>query len=317
MSSPEFLVGLDIGGTKSAVLVVDRELNECSAAVAPTPLESSDRLLDGLVALVEEALRAAGASKAAAIGAGVPGKVAPDTGLVEMAVNLNLDRYPLGPRLARALGAPAVLENDVRLAAFGAFHRLSRQKTLANLIFIGIGTGIAAGIVLDGRIFRGEDGLAGEIGHAVVEENGARCSCGQHGCLETIVAGPALARQAAAAGHPVADAGEVYRLAVAGDPAARQIIERASRHLARMIQWLALTVNIREFVFGGGVTRSAEAFLEPIQAELRGFQAQAPFAGALIAPLRLSLLPADFNAGAWGGVRLARAHLDQMSGQAV
>src|SRR5690606_1022165 len=118
------------------------------------------------------------------IGLGVPGLVDPATGIVQLAVNLNLQRYPLGPSVAARFKTPAFLENDVRTAAVGAFAYVQQTEPVQSLAYGSIGTGVAAGVILNGRLHRGHNGMAGEIGHMIVEPGGARCNCGQYGCLE-------------------------------------------------------------------------------------------------------------------------------------
>src|SRR5207237_4002755 len=108
-------------------------------------------------------------------------------------VNMGWEELPVGQTLSAQLGVPCLLENDVTLAALGA-QRYIGAPAARNLAYVSVGTGIAAGLILDGRIYRGAHGLAGEIGHMVIAPNGPRCQCGGRGCLEALAAGPAIAR---------------------------------------------------------------------------------------------------------------------------
>ena len=199
----------------------------------------------------------------AAVGVAIPGQVDPEDGSVRMAVNLGITHLPLGPMLQAELGNP-----DVRRARRPRGRVwLSGQaadgspRAPASVAFLAIGTGISAGIVLDGALFRGDNGFAGEVGHIVADPDGADCPCGMRGCLETIAAGPAIGRQAdeaVAAGRstvlsPRATAADVFRAGSAGDAVAVEIIDRVADHLARAIVSLALTLGVKRVVIGGGV----------------------------------------------------------------
>ena len=127
----------------------------------------------------------------------MPGRVDPVRGVVSLAVNLGWHRLPLRDRLEALLGVPCAIENDVRAAAAGILER-RLLGDVADFVYLSVGTGISAGVVIDGSVHRGTRGLAGEIGHIVVDADGpaARAACS--GCLETIAAGPAIARAATA-----------------------------------------------------------------------------------------------------------------------
>src|SRR5690606_9462847 len=125
--------------------------------------------------------------------------VDPYTGEVANAVNLNLEQpFPLGGLLAERFHRPAYLENDARIAALGAYRLVSQEEPVRQMAYRTLGTGLSAGLVLNGALYRGVNGLAGEIGHMVVEPEGRLCACGLCGCLETIASGSAIDRQAAA-----------------------------------------------------------------------------------------------------------------------
>jgi glucokinase len=191
------LVGVDVGGSKIAVLVVDRDERVLARQVAPTSAGDQDRAVGEIAAVVDAALAQAGATPddIAAIGVGVPGRVDPLTGAVTLAVNLGWSDLPLGSGLENRFGRPCVVENDVRAAAVG-LHRRRVVGEVDDLAYLAVGTGVSAGVVLHGRLHRGARGLAGEIGHVIVEPGGPRCACGQDGCLETLVSGSAIARLA-------------------------------------------------------------------------------------------------------------------------
>lgn len=311
MQTAQLLVGLDVGGTKTAVLLADANSNALAEATIPTYTATPEALLSTITRAVRTVLAEVQATprQIQSIGLGVPGLVDPATGIVQLAVNLNLQRYPLGPAVAARFKTPTFLENDVRMAAVGAFAYAQQTEPVQSLVYVSIGTGVAAGVILNGRLHRGHNGMAGEIGHMIVDPGGTRCNCGQYGCLETIVAGPAIVRQLIAAApelqNTVRHAGDVYAAAGQGHAAAQAVVQRVGQHLSRAIQWLVMMYDVEKIVIGGGVTRSGEAFLDPIRHELAQLRQQSPLAAALLPEEKLHLMPPEYNPGLWGAVRLA------------
>jgi len=229
-STGRLRVGVDIGGSKVAVLVVDADDAVRAHRSVPAASSEPDEAIAQIAAVIREAVGDAGGALAdvAAVGLGVPGRVDSTTGDVTFAVNLGWQHLPLGRRLETVLGIPCVVENDVRAAAVG-LYRGGGYGRVKHLIYLGIGTGISAGVVLDGRLHRGVRGMAGEIGHVVLDPDGAACACGLRGCFETIAAGAGIARAAreaiatvptALAAHPEPTAADVFAAAAAGDGAA-------------------------------------------------------------------------------------------------
>ena len=313
--STELIVGLDIGGTKIAALVVDQNGCELGQAIQPTKIADHTEILTSIINTIDAGLAEAGATpnQIYGIGLGVPGKINPTTGTVELAVNLNLSDYPLGPLISSHFNAPTVLENDVRIAAIGAYHYLHRMESIRHMAYLSVGTGIAAGVILNGRLYRGHSGMAGEIGHLITEPNGTRCNCGLRGCLEATVAGPAIIRRMLAAEpqieQKIQHAGDVYDAAKNGNLIAQQVVKHVSFHLAKAIQWLIMTYDVEKITIGGGVSHSAQQFLAPILQELATMRQQSPLAAELLKDEKLLLMPFDFNAGVWGAVHLARQRI--------
>jgi glucokinase len=312
MSSEPLRLGIDIGGTKTAALVVDRELRERGGATRPTDTSSPSDVVASVCETARLALAAAGSAvdKIEAIGLAVPGLVDLQAGIVRLAVNLNLKDYPLAREIESVLGAPTSLENDVRAAALGAYRLMRQREEVRHLAYLSIGTGIAAGVVLDGRLYRGANGMAGEIGHTIFEPGGHRCNCGMPGCLEAVAAGPAvelLGREHLAGlwSEEEITTRAIYAAAAEGDEQASQIVRQVSRHLARAIQLLVMAYDVERVVLGGGVTRSGSAFLEPILEQIALLRAESPLAQEMLRPEKITLLPAGYNAGAWGAIGLA------------
>ena len=323
------VVGVDVGGTKTAILVCDPNGTVLARSVAPTAVGSPDQAADAIATLVDGALAEAHitAGDVAVLGVGVPGRIDRERGHVTLAVNLDWHDLPLGPRLAARLGIPTVLENDVRAAALG-LHRRRLFGSVESLALLAIGTGISAGVILDGVLHRGANGLAGEVGHVIVEPDGARCACGNRGCIETFAAGPAILSRTLAGwaarrnGRPAdpredgAGAEGVYAAAAAGDEVASEVVESTGRAIAWVIHLLGLTYDVERIVIGGGVSHAGEAFMEPIRGELDRYREASPLASEILPPDLVQLLPADADAGAWGAVTVARESLDASRGAA-
>ena len=251
-----------------------------------------------------------------------------------LAVNLGWQDLPLGPRLEQRFGRPCVVENDVRAAALG-LHRRRVVGAIDDLAYLAVGTGVSAGVILHGRLHRGARGLAGEIGHVIVEPGGARCACGQHGCLETLVSGSAIARsrarqrtqdgvpsrpsmgvpwerrapwmraRAEMADRQDATAIDIYRAAASGDPLATEIADAVGRRLAWAVHLLVMTYDVERVVLGGGVSHAGETFVRPIQRELDRMRAASALAREQLTPDIVELLPPGADAGAWGAVVIA------------
>ena len=316
------VVGVDIGGTKTALLVSAPDGTVLARSVAPTAVGSPDRAAEAIATRVEAALADARveARDVAALGVGVPGRVDPGTGHVTLAVNLGWHDLSLGPRLTARLGIPTIVENDVRAAALG-LHRRRLFGSVESLALLAIGTGIAAGVVLDGVLHRGANGLAGEIGHVILDPDGALCGCGNRGCFETVAAGPAILSRTLSAraarpddarhdAGPAASAADVYAAAAAGDPAASDVVESAGQAIAWGIHLLALAYDVERIVIGGGVSHAGAAFMAPVRRELDRLRAASPLSAEVLPPDLVQLLPAGADAGAWGAVTVARESLD-------
>jgi glucokinase len=200
MSDQPLLGGIDLGGTKIQAIVVDRNHAVVGQARRPTPIVGGpDDVVAALLAVMEEATHAAGTvpSALAGIGVGSPGQVDTSTGTVANAGNLpGFDKaFPMGPSLSTvAGGVRVVLGNDVQVATDAEFF-LGAAKELSSILGVFWGTGVGGGIVLDGKPWVGR-GAGGEIGHVVVERNGARCPCGRRGCMEAYAGRRAMEERA-------------------------------------------------------------------------------------------------------------------------
>ncbi|HVQ21643.1 MAG TPA: ROK family protein [Candidatus Saccharimonadia bacterium] len=352
MSGTESLVGVDVGGTRTAAMIVDREMASDAGSgslvagvdvggtttsivitdvrdrvlyehVAPTDPSS---LVGQIAGLVDDGRRQLGRDLVA-VGVAVPGHVDPADGSVRMAVNLGITHLALGPLLQTELGIAIFVEHDARAAVLWLSEHAAdgSAQAPASVAFLAIGTGIAAGVVLDGALLRGDNGFAGEVGHIVADPGGAVCACGLRGCLETIAAGPAIGRQAdeaVAAGRRTilssqSSAAEVFRAAAAGDEVAIEIIDRVADHLARAIRSLALILGIKRFVIGGGVAAAGPALLEPIRSCIARERGASPLVEAALGDATIELLSPTEAPGARGAAAIARYRIGLPEGEGV
>lgn len=311
-------LGLDIGGTKTAALIGGPDGRILGEAAVNTDVSSPEAIAAGAMTAVHNALQGTGLglSDIRAAGAGVPGQVDPSSGTVHLAVNLNLvSPYPLAAALQDVLGVPVVLENDVRAATLGAFQWLlgidPTVKPTSSLAYLSIGTGIAAGIMFNGRLYRGAHGMAGEIGHIPVDPSGPRCACGALGCLEAVASGPAIAAYA----NDVLDETshrdrlstyDVFALAAEGDRSAMHVTTRASYFLSRAIYLLVMTYDVEKVILGGGVTHAGDAFRRPLDRAVAELREGSALVAAMLPDDKILMLPGNYNAGAHGAMLLAQ-----------
>lgn len=289
------IVGVDIGGTKTAVMVVDQQHAVLATQTWSTRLE---HLIDGVVDAIRQCLVEARVEvhQLTGIGVGVPGQIDHQTGEIAIAVNLNIFKpFPLAAALSDALRVPVWVENDVRLAAYGVYRHLDKP----NLAYLNLGTGVSAGIVLDGRVHRGLHGVAGEIGYVQARLDGA--------IYENLISGPAITRRAVEIGLTAQHAGDVYQQAQAGDQQAIALIDQVSLEIALVVQLLLYAVDVELVVLGGGVTAGRTLFLNPIRRQLARLRETNPLNARLLTNERVALLDPGFNPGLWGSIYLAQA----------
>lgn len=273
---------------------------------------------DGPEAVIQHMVQAISAMAAEGkgavrVGVGAPGPIDHRTGTILQPPHLpGWVAVPLLSILESRLGLPVRLGNDANLAALGE-HRFGAGRGIDNFIYITVSTGIGGGIISGGRLLLGERGLAGEVGHIVVERDGPLCSCGQRGCLEAVASGTAIARQAreviaSGGGTMMVELSQgqevtaeiVAAAARAGDGAAEEIMADASRALGAGIVSLLHLFNPRRIIIGGGVANAWELLVKPVQERLPGLVMAKGFAeGVDIVPAALG-----DDAGLMGAIAL-------------
>lgn len=297
-------VGLDVGGTKTDAVAVD-DLGRIVGRVRLATGWGAEAVIQTVLDAVSAVRLDAGIDAAAvrSIGVGIPGQIEPGTARVVHAVNLGVDALDLASALEPAVGVPVRAENDVKAAAFGAYALHGGSGSMG---YLNLGTGIAAGIVTDGELWRGARGTAGEVGHISVDPNGPLCRCGQRGCIEALAGGGAIAeRWARPASLPVKD---VFDAADEGDPFARELRTGLAQGVAAAVRILVLTADVDSVVLGGGVTALGERLMADVAAELAASAEASPFMRSLQLEQRVELLPAGSPAAALGAALVGAAH---------
>ncbi|MCL4499445.1 MAG: ROK family protein [Chloroflexi bacterium] len=277
----EYVVAVDLGGTPFRVALTDlsgRMLDRTSE------LTQADAGLERVVGRISDAvLRIAapvGLTSLLGVGVGAPGPLNPRTGILYTPPNLPGWRdVPLRRILEERFGVPVFVGNDANLGALGE-HRFGAGRGVDDLVYVTVSTGIGGGVIEDGRLLLGANGLAAEVGHMVLVVDGPQCSCGNCGCLEALASGPSIAREAkeriaAGAKTKITDlvqghvdqinAEVVVEAARSGDPLAQEVMARAAKYLGIGMLNLVNLFNPKLIAIGGGVSNAEDLILEPIR----------------------------------------------------
>jgi glucokinase len=262
------VVGLDIGGTLMKAVLVGPAGNVAGRQRQPTSTaQGPEAVVDSATQLLLR-LQAAAGGELAAVGLAVPGLVDEEAGVARLAVNIGWRDLDVVGAVSARLGAPVRLGHDVRLGAL-AEGVLGAAKGMSDYLFLPVGTGIAAALTLEGRQRRGLRGVAGEIGHVVVDPAGPACPCGGRGCLEVMASAAAIARRYRnlVPGAPVG-AAEVLALADEGDAAAAAIWRSAVGHIAGVVADLHSALDLELVVMGGGLANAGARLLADLSGEV-------------------------------------------------
>ncbi len=316
----DVLLGIDLGGTqvKSAAVTLDGAI--AGHDLRPTPAEQGpEAVADVMAASAQAALRAAGGPVVRAAGIGAPGPMNWQTGVVFSPPNLaGWYNVPLAEMMRARLGVPCFVDNDANLACYGEF-RAGAGRGVQDMCMLTLGTGVGGGIVVSGRLLRGIDGTAAEIGHLCVQRDGRRCGCGARGCLEAyasvtglvhtaiegIESGTGTSLLAACGGDLHAITGKlVSEQAAAGDAYARWVIEETGDWIGVGIASLINLLNPEKVVLGGGMIAAGDLLLNAIRkrATKDAFEVPARRAQIVIAEL-------GEDAGVIGAAMAARERL--------
>ena len=290
-------LALDFGGTKLTCGLVEAKSGRVLSRVRRVSPPDAQASLHLMLAMSREALGGRESLDISGVGISFGGPVDGRRQQVCQSYHVpGWESFPLVDEVVRALGFPTVMDNDANLQCLGEWRYGAGQHTI-DLLYVNVGTGIGGGLILDGRLRRGAHGLAGEIGHTVVEPAGPICACGKRGCVESLAAGPSIARSARewlatrtdadtrildeASGDPSLITAElVFRLAADGDHLARLVVTRAARYLGLAIANAALLLDPELIVVGGGVAKAGQTFFGPLTTAAR--EVAAPFDPSVI-----------------------------------
>jgi glucokinase len=293
---------LDIGGTKIAAGLVDSTGALVHTAIERTPKsQGAEDVWSSIQRMIADAIQVAD-GVIAGVGIGSAGPVDLASGTVSP-INIPSWRgFPLRERVAAAVPhVPVVLAGDGVCMALGE-HWRGAGRGADFLLGMVVSTGVGGGLVLDGVPYHGRTGNAGHVGHVVVELDGQPCSCGGHGCVETVAAGPWMTRWALAngwAGRPGADAMVLAEAADAGDAVALSAFRRGAQAVAAMIASVAAVCDLDRVVIGGGVAKSGRTLFDPLHEALAGYAGLEFIRGLRVVPAAL-----DGDAGLIGAAAL-------------
>ena len=282
---PDFSIGVDLGGTNLRIAAISTEGQLLEKITLGVKLAlGRDHVIGEMcdaIRRLSDQYRSGGRFVGAGIG--VPGIIDLETGMMRKSANLpGWSDYPVRDEIERRLGARVFLDNDANVAALGE-KWLGAARDADNMAMITLGTGIGGAIILNGKIFYGMSGMAGEFGHVTIEPNGVPCGCGNHGCAERYASATAVMRMAreaiesgaapalakAASSDPEFSARSIYNLAIQGNADAQRIFQRFGQALGILLADLVNILDLDMFVIGGGVVSAWDAFAPKMFAELR------------------------------------------------
>jgi glucokinase len=256
-------VGIDVGGTNIFGGLVDSTGRLLATQKRPTPVALGPAGIFGAMkTMIRELMAQAGGRQVVGIGLGMPGLIDPTRTISVFSPNTGFENVPVVPEFAE-FGLPVEMDNDVRAHTVGEM-KFGAGKGYDNFILLTLGTGIGSGIVLDGKLYRGAKGVAGEIGHMTLQPGGPLCGCGKHGCFEAIASGRNIGRRAQEAGI-AGTARELFQKAAAGDLRAAELVDQVAYDLGRGISIYAHLMNPQRVIVGGGVAQAGDLLFKPMR----------------------------------------------------
>lgn len=281
-----FILGIDAGPETVEVMLTD--LSGEIATNLQLPIEegiNSEGFLALLKSGIEQALSDPEASSRQLLGIGVAmhGVVDKETGTSVFAPNLNLRDVPIKAELEKAFDCMIKVENDARAMALGEAWFGGHAQTRGSMMVVNVGRGVGGGLLVNGQLFHGEDGIAGEVGHMTIDVNGEKCQCGNYGCLQTLVSGPAISARARkeieqqpeafpekwrqAGSHITGEL--IFEAAEAGNIVCQQILKETGNYLGAGLLNLIHVLNPSQVVLGGGVMKASSFIFEPMLEKIR------------------------------------------------
>lgn len=295
-------LGLDFGGTKHAAGLIEVGARQWLGQRRKLAPPGSDGSTDRAIMLeLADALLAAHPGELVAIGVSFGGPVDWEAGRVILSHHVpGWEDAPLAEMLRQRYGAPVVMDNDANVAGLGEW-RFGAGQGCESLLYITVSTGIGGGWVLEGKIHRGADSMAGEIGHLVVDPNGPECVCGKRGCVEAVGSGTNIGRAMNERRRESGWTGaEVNRAAEVGDSGAIAVMETAARALGVGIGYAITLMNPQKVIIGGGVAGAGQVWWRTLRATTASY---------VLPQMRVDIAPAALGGDSplWGAVALAES----------
>jgi glucokinase len=309
----DLTIGIDIGGTKISAGVVDSSGNLIDSSRCSTPAEGGKELISSVVNLIKELNKK---HEIKGIGISIAALISSDYGTIVGAPNIaNLSKLNFVNEIKEEFKLPIIVENDANAAIWAEF-KFGNAKGLNPVMFFIIGTGVGGGLVIDGKLFKGANGVGAEFGHMCVVPNGLLCGCGSKGCIEQYASGGALIRYANEALLANADKSEellgfgegkltgstLTKAAKAGNELALSAFNKQADWLGLACASYSLILDPQAIIIGGGVVDAGELFLAPVREAMRKYM---PFAESHVPP---KIIAAKFgnDAGLIGAADLVR-----------
>jgi glucokinase len=267
----EYSIGVDLGGTNLRAAAVDQSGKMLDKIAVDTDLAAGpDAVLSHMVGAIQELRTRFGQDSLAGVGVGVPGFILFDEGIIVGANNLpQFEHYPMRDQIEGRLGSRVLLENDANAAALGE-KWIGAGRDVDDLVLLTLGTGIGGGIIMGGRVVRGKQGMAGELGHMTVIPNGNPCGCGNTGCLEKHASATAISVMARLIGlGPNLTSEDVYNLAMGGDEKAKAVFRSMGEALGNALASLVNIFNFPLFLLSGGPLPAWDFFAPAMFGELQ------------------------------------------------
>lgn len=311
--SDKIYIGVDLGGTAIKVGICDAEGHLIQTYEGPTGTDQGpDAIMDNIASYVRKIVDESSYSwdQVEGIGAGIPGFMDIPEGFVKLSPNLGLRDYPVKRTLEEKLGKTVKINNDANVAALGEAWS-GAGAGIPNCVCYTLGTGVGGGIIINGKIYEGSKGMAGELGHMAVipDLEAIQCGCGKMGCLETVSSATGIVRMAndavergdktSLSGIEPITAKDVFDAAKAGDEVAQRIVNRAAFYLGKSMAAIAVVVNPQRFIVGGGVSKAGEFLFEQIREVFHKYTPESAQEGVEIVPAKLGN-----NAGVVGAAGL-------------
>ena len=267
----EYSIGLDLGGTNLRAAAVDHTGKMLDSVTGRTQYsEGREAIVHDMVAAIEAMRHRFGKDNLAGIGIGVPGFISLQDGVIRNCNNISsLENFPIRDEIGRRLGHKVILENDANAAALGE-KWMGAGRDVNDLVMLTLGTGIGGGIISNGKVLRGVNGMAGELGHITAVPNGNPCGCGNRGCVEKHASATAITAMAKLLGlgdHMTAKS--VHDLAIAGNPKAQMIFVSMGESIGIVLAMLINTFNFPLYLIAGGVIAGWDLFAPPMLEETK------------------------------------------------